>query len=190
MSADAGFSMGRRNQLARDRGFRTYAQQRRFDRSIDNRTKLAALPERASETRQASLDALATARREGIDLASAAEREGITVEALSWWVGDALHRQGGALVPRKGDRLFRPMYAYSGGRVVDLDLRGSDAASTIGAYHSAVQHYLHHSDPSRLARFAGKRVGGVELETDLDVIDELARRGEFDFESIYRMVGS
>ena len=86
------------------------------------------------------------------------------------------------------DRMFRPMLVYSGGDVVKVDVRGSRAASTIGAYHDAVRRYLVDQDPSGLAAMAGTKVGGVLLETDPAALEELDRRGELDFESIYRMV--
>lgn len=175
--------MSRRNALSRARGFTSYAQQRRYSPEVENRGALEALPPSAREARQASLDAVAAVRREGIDLATAARRYGTTPEAVAWWTGTT---RGGVAA---ADRLFRPMYVYSAGQVAPVDVRGSRVASTIGSYHSAVQHYLNHGDASRLQAFTGTRVAGVELETDLEVIDELARRGEFDFDSIYRMVG-
>lgn len=182
------YPMSRRNALARERGFSSYAQQRRFGSVVRGRADLAALPPGARDARQRALDALAVARRGGLSLADAARREGSSVDSLRWWLGDAVTRSGRGWAPTTSDRLFRPMYVYSAGRAVPVDVRGSRVASVVGAYHAAVRRYLSTGDDSSLAKFAGKRVGGVELETDLDVIDELARRGEFDFESIYRMV--
>lgn len=84
--------------------------------------------------------------------------------------------------------MYRRLGVYSGGRSVAVDVRGSRAASVVGEYHNAVRHYLTTGDESQLRRFAGKRVGGVELEADPDVLDEMARRGLFSFDSIYRAV--
>lgn len=178
----------RRNELARKRGFSTYAQQRSTNRNITNRADLAKLPTAAQHTRQKALDALALARREGLDIATAAKRESVSIEAATYWAGDAVTRTNGRLAPAPADRLYRPMYIYSAGQPVTIDVRGSKAASTIGRYHSAIQHYLSTGDSSRLTRLSGLKVGGFELETDVDVLDEMARRGSFEFESIYRMV--
>jgi hypothetical protein len=184
-----GFGLDRRNALARARGFASYAQQRRFSPDISSRSELAKLPPAARQAREAALDAVALARRTGFDVAEAADREGVPVEAVRWWAGeDVVSRKGGRWSAAPADRLFRPMYVYSAGRVTPVDVRGSRVASDIGRYHAAIQHYLHTGDASRLAKFKGRRVGGLELEADLDVIDELARRGEFSFESIYRLV--
>ncbi len=184
----SGFSYGRRNELARQRGFSSYAQQRKFSATVRNRTQLAALPPDAREARQQALDVLAVARRDGIDLGEAARRQHVSVQATVWWLGDAAHKSGGRWRPSGGDRMFRAMFFYSAGRKAPVDVRGAKAASDIGRYHAAVRSYVHNNDPSGLAAFTGKSVGGMEFETDLDVLDELGRRGEFDFDSIYRMV--
>jgi hypothetical protein len=183
-----GYSMARRNELARAKGFRSYSEQRRYSAAVANRAALAKLPPLARETRQAALDVLAEARRTGGDISAIAEREGITVDAVRWWTVGAVRKGNGGFSVTGGDRLFRPMFVYSAGKAEPVDVRGDKVASEIGRYHSAIQHYLRTGDSSRLAKFRGKSVGGLELETDLDFIDELARRGSFTFESIYRMV--
>jgi hypothetical protein len=105
-----------------------------------------------------------------------------------WWSGGVVRREGGQYRVAKADRLFRPLFVYSAGRTVPIDVRGSRVASTVAAYHSAVRRYIEANDPDALNRFRGVFVGGVELETDLDVLDAMAHRGEFDLESIYREV--
>lgn len=66
-----------------------------------------------------------------------------------------------------------------------VETRGSGGASRLSAHANAVRNYIYTGDSSELERFHGMRVGGVELETDLDRIDEWARRGELSFEDIY-----
>ncbi|HUF97154.1 MAG TPA: hypothetical protein VMM60_03420 [Ilumatobacter sp.] len=183
-----GYTMGRRNALARERGFSSYAQQRKFTPAMSSRTDLESLPPLAREARQRALDAIAVTRRERVDFAEATRREGTSPDSATWWLGDAVHRRGGRWQVAAADRLFRAMYVYSGGRMKPVDVRGSRTASSIGRYHAAVRKYLNTGDATALSPFLGKSVGGVELETDLDVLDEMGRRGEFDFESIYRMV--
>lgn len=60
-------------------------------------------------------------------------------------------------------------------------------SQTIGAYMKAVGDYLMGRDPGGedLQSFEGYSVAGYEFETDLDVIEEQARRYEFDVASIY-----
>src|SRR5436309_3365606 len=136
------FSQSRRDELARDRGFASYAQQRRYTPTVANAADLAALPPAARESRQQSLDVLAAARRDGIDLATPARREGVSLGSVTWWLGETVHKSGGRWRPSGAYRMYRPMYVYSGGVAVPIDVRGSKAASTIGEYHAAVRKYL------------------------------------------------
>jgi hypothetical protein len=57
----------------------------------------------------------------------------------------------------------------------------------IGAHHAAVGSFLRPGggDPSVLAPFEGRRVAGVELETDPDRLVEYWRQGQLDFLEIY-----
>lgn len=128
------------------------------------------------------------ARREGISLDDAAFLSIITPQAVAFWAPDAVIRTGSTWVVKPADRIYRPMFVYSDGQRRSIEVRGSRVASDVGRYHSAVGHYLNTGDDSRIRAMTGVRVAGVELETDPDVIDDLARRGVFEFESIYRLV--
>ncbi len=47
--------------------------------------------------------------------------------------------------------------------------------------------YVHgDADPAELAQYRGIRFAGRLVETDSDVLDEYARRGEFDLAEVYR----
>ena len=70
---------------------------------------------------------------------------------------------------------------------IAIDARDSALASVVGAHWAAVRHYLETGDESVLRPFRRRRVNGQRLETDPDVIDELARAGEVRFEDIYRL---
>ena len=68
---------------------------------------------------------------------------------------------------------------------MDVDVRGSRAASLIGRYFNAVGHFLATGDASVLAPFRGKTVGGVELLSDPARIEQLEVRRELDIDDIY-----
>ena len=70
--------------------------------------------------------------------------------------------------------------------LVELDLRDSDQASLVGRHWAAIGRFLETGDETVLQEFRGSQVAGFVLETDPDVIEELARRGELRFEDIYR----
>jgi hypothetical protein len=177
----------RRNELARERGFRSYYQQRRSPPRITGPGTLARLPQAAQSQRQAAFKVVATMRREGLNLRTAARRERLPVHVVEYYASDALVGTGGRAQTTVSDRMYRRMTIISGGRSVDVDVRGSRQASLVGKYWNAYQQYLE-GDDDALRPFAGQTVGGYELEVDTDVLDELARRGGIDFESIYRLV--
>jgi hypothetical protein len=123
-------------------------------------------------------------RREGMDLQTAAAQHSTTPQAVRYWAPGAFDETGRL---RPADREYRRMKIISAGRVVEVDVRGSRVAGRIAQYWNAVRTYLYSGDSSDLADFTGFRAGGVEVETDLDVIDDLAQRDAFDFDSIYAM---
>ena len=57
--------------------------------------------------------------------------------------------------------------------------------SEAGTYWNAVRTYLRTGDDSALSPFEGETIAGKYVQTDLDAIEEWARRGELDFEDIY-----
>jgi hypothetical protein len=127
-------------------------------------------------------------RREGLSLTRAAAQAGTTPNTAWRYAGGALQRrQDGRIVARRADRLYRHMRVFTIEGPKAIGVRGSRVASVVGAHASASQHFLATGDDSRLQTFKGKRVGGLLLETDPDVIEAWARRGALDFEAIYEL---
>jgi hypothetical protein len=94
----------------------------------------------------------------------------------------------GALVPKKADRSYHgDLRIISTKGLAERAVRGSNARRTVSEHANAVQRYLNgdDADGEGLEQFADRRVGGVELETDRDRLDELQRRGEFDDFDLY-----
>jgi len=79
------------------------------------------------------------------------------------------------------DRAYREIEVISSGRrMIAAGLSRRDA-SIASRYYHALKRYLRDGDESELRKIPpGTTVGGIELETDLDAIDELAARGELD----------
>jgi hypothetical protein len=123
-----------------------------------------------------------------LSLSRAARQEGVSPEAVHRYAGQGLERHGSHWNVKAGDRLYRPMVVYSSGTITDIDVRGSRKASEVGAYHAAVRYFLATGDESALRRFEGRRVAGVVYETDPAVLEEMARRGQLDVDSIYQLV--
>jgi hypothetical protein len=179
----------RRNELARERGFRSYYEMRRLGgaRHVSRQSPavVSALPEQARQTRRAALEAVSIVRRERIPLSTAARRAGVAPSAVQFWARDALS----AGEVRASDRLTRQMLVISEGETVALDVRGSRQAGLVGEYWNAVSRFLETGDMRALAKFRGRRVAGRTLETDPEVLEGLALSGGLQFEDIYSLVG-
>jgi hypothetical protein len=175
----------RRQQLARERGYPSLHAQVRAGgtgaTSVRSRRDLEGLPAGAQQARRQALGALADIRG-GTSIEHAASRNNTTPQAVRYWVGDQLDRPT--------DRAYRPMVAYTEGQPVEIDVRGSRAASTVGEYHAALKGWLATGDDTLLAPFRGVRVGGVVLETDPEMLRQLAAAGLLAIEDIYSTVGA
>jgi len=107
----------RRNELARARGFRNRAEERKFPRRVRNRRELEALPIRAQVQRSSVLRALSLGREDpNADLETAARRVGTTPEAVQWFAGETLERRGTDLdvleeMARRGQLDMNDIYA-------------------------------------------------------------------------------
>ena len=175
--------------MARDRGFRSRAEERRYSRHIRNRSDLDQLPEAAQGQRMLALKTVSFMRESpGLGLTDAASMAGTNPEAVVWHAGEALHHERGSWRPTSGDRLYRAMWVHSNGETVTIDVRGSHKASEVGAYHAAVRYFVETGDETALLPFSGKTVAGIPYETELSVLEEMGRRGQLNFDSIYQLV--
>lgn len=180
----------RRNQLARQRGFTSYAQQRRYERVAANETDLRRLPERARVRRAEALDVIHAARRRGVTVAEAAAELRVPLSAVAWWGAPALdnprRREPGVL---KSDRMLRAQPLIVEGAVQIVTTRGSNAARKANQVFRAQREFIENQPgaAAKLAALAGTRVGGYVVETDPAVLGEIGRRGELgDIAEMYR----
>jgi hypothetical protein len=196
----------RRNELARQRGFRSYAQERKAGGAVgagqgaaSSRQKHDALPAGARDSRRRSLAALADWRRtnreraswglEPLTVGEAARASHVTQGELRTWAGPALRRTDHGLQPTSADRMLRTWPAIERGGIVypALEIRGSGQGSvlshywhTVGQLTDAETTAQYHAALRRLQDFEGVRVGGIVLEHDADVILALASTGALD----------
>jgi len=180
----------RRQERARALGFTGYRQLRSAGGNavarLTGRTAWSALPTDAQRSRDTALRVIAEMRATGGPLAAASSRHDTTPDAVRFWAGPALSsRRGDTATARPADRLYRPMRALTDHGTVAVDIRGSKAPGTLGAYWNAVHHYLTTGDTGLLDAFRDVRVGGVTLTSDPRVLDHHAHIGELAFESIY-----
>lgn len=150
---------------------------------------LKRLPARSREAFTNAAEVVSEARRNGTTIAHEVERlqrQGVRVSRYSvrrYFGGDLERGRGGWSIPKPTDRSYHgDLRIISTEGLVERPVRGSHARRLVSEHANAVQRYLHGDDPEGegLRRFTGRRVAGVELETDLDRLDELQRRGDFD----------
>lgn len=135
-----------------------------------------------------ALDALARARREGQSLREASRLARTDPRTVRRHVGSAFRKSGGRWRPTAYDRIPRAMTVLTReGPALEV-ITDSRTASLLGHHANAVARYIETGDES-VARFRPRviRIRGqpVELETDLDRLDRLAKGGELHYE-LYR----
>lgn len=169
-----------RNALARSKGFASWHAQQRATRKVTPKS-FGELRPSEKQARARALDALSKMRH-GATLTRAAKEAGTTPNTVVRYSGEQLRRERGRMVADKSDRLFRVMNVVTTEGVQELPLRSSRQASLVGEHANAVKKFLLTSDDEPLRKFAGVKVAGFELETRPEVLEELQRTGELEYE--------
>lgn len=156
----------------------------------DPARRALAAPARERETRSRVHEALSIARQHpGRSLSWAARRGGTTLKTIVRHEPTAIERApSGRYWVRPADRGVRVMPVVSGGVVYPrVAIRGSRQSSLDGRHLDAIYTFLKTGDDRPLRRLTGRAVTGrledgvlrrFELETDPDVIAQLAFSGE------------
>lgn len=119
-----------------------------------------------------------------LGLSVAARRHHTTPQTVKTHFGHLLHRSsGGAYRAAASDRERFVMDVVGPTGPVERGVRGSRARALNLEHHRALAVFAGPGggDEAILARFRGKRIAGVELLTDPDLIERLADAGEFEF---------
>ncbi len=168
-----------RDALAQAKGFRSWHDQQREAKKV-SAMSYGALRESQKQARSRALKALAKMRR-GKSLTEAAREAETTPNTVVRYAGSQLHHEGGRMVASKSDRMFRQMWAYTTEGLQPVAVRTSKQASLIGQHRNAVKKFRR-GDETALRKFAGVKVGGVELEVRPDVLEEYFRTTTPEFE--------
>jgi hypothetical protein len=137
------------------------------------------------ESRHRAFEAISEMRVRGLSLSAAAKFVGTTPDSVRRYADDALVKEHGRYYATVSDRAYQRMSVLSVDGVVDIDTRGSRVRSLVGRHWNAVRRFGATGDVSLLKPFTGRRVGGVELASDPDLIEEYIRQGEIDIDDIY-----
>jgi hypothetical protein len=177
----------RRNQLARERGFSGYAQQRRFERRPSTLADLVAHPKPARDVRSDALRATDLAVRERISVEQAAERIGVPMSAVRWWAVERLGptRHGRTFVTRREALRLRPVAFADTARTEWTSVRGKrKEAERIFEIQWAAAHGM--ASQEDLDWLRGRKVNGRPVADTQEQLHEVARRGELDPVDAYR----
>lgn len=151
---------------------------------------LERLSPRARSAYERSADAISLARRTGTPLSQAAKQFNTTMTTIRRYAGSAIERSGRAWKPTAADRLPRMMEVVLPDGITTAVIRDSRERALLGQYYNAIQAYIHDGDRSQLEQLRGRSVTingqRVELVTDPEALDRLARAGQLDIPDIYQ----
>jgi len=141
--------------------------------------------QRQAQARERALRAL-SAMRHGASISRAARENGVTPRTIKRYARTALlqDRPGGRIRATKSDRLVRYLQIPGPNGPIEISVRGSKAASEVANYKAAVNRLLR-GDRNALAGWHGKRIAGVELVTDGNVLVDQADKGLLPY-ALYR----
>ncbi len=138
------------------------------------------------QVRNRALHVLARMRRTGTSLTAASREEGIDPRTVRHYVGaDLKELSDGQTVPTKADQRERTMLVLTSGGMTPVTVRGSEKASELSRYLSAVNQFLRRGTTEALEEFEGKKIGLYPYITDTKTLISLAEAGTQNVETIY-----
>src|SRR5260370_15043925 len=141
-----------------------------------------------AQTYNRALRVLGRMRRTDATLSAAAREEHIDIRTVRKYLGGELKKvAAGKIQPTKADRKRREMLVPTAGGPARATIRGSEEASQLGRYMSAVGRYLRTGDTDALLEFEGQSIGGHPLITDPSTLNHLAEAGSLQLDSIYAL---
>jgi hypothetical protein len=141
---------------------------RRYRKKTHNR--------REDEARTRAFRALSAMRR-GASISRAAKENGVTPRTIKQYVGAALRqdRPGGRIRATKSDRLVRYLQIPGPHGPIEIRARGIRQAREFARYKIAVNRFLA-GDRDALIPWHGKKIAGIALQTESDVLKNLAQK--------------
>jgi hypothetical protein len=125
-------------------------------------------------------------RRTGETLTNTARQEHIDPRTVKKYLAAELRGLSqGEIQPTRADRRRRNMLIPTSRGTEPVKIRGSEEASQLGRYMSAVGQYLKTGDTDTLLEFEGQSIGGHRLITDPTTLNHLAEAGSLQLDSIY-----
>jgi hypothetical protein len=144
---------------------------------------------RNEQTRNRVARAL-NAMHNGSSASHAARENGVSLRTLKQYAGAALVQDhpGGRFRATKSDRLVRYLQIPGQHGPQEIKVRGSKAASKVASYKADVNRALA-GDPKALVKWHRKKIAGIELITDVNVLVDQADKGLLPY-ALYRSLAS
>lgn len=143
---------------------------------------------KTEETRNRALHVLARMRRTGETLTNTASEEHIDPRTVKKYLAAELRGLSkGEIQPTQTDRRRRNMLVPTRRGVTPVVIHGSQQASQLGRYMSAVGQYLKTGNTDALQEFEGQSIGGHRLITDPTTLNYLAEAGSLQLDAIYAL---
>jgi hypothetical protein len=154
---------------------------------IDSPEQFLALTDEERESRTAALSAIGRAREDGTSVEAAAAQVGTDMRTVRWWASEALQPTGrGGTQPTPEDDLFRVRPIALDGDVGFIGVPGSREAEKAERVFGIQWDFAHGTaGVDALVRLPGS-YGGRRVVRDPAELDELARRGLFNIEELYK----
>jgi hypothetical protein len=141
-----------------------------------------------AQTYHRALRVLGRMRRTDATLTAASREEHIDIRTVRKYLGSELKKvAAGKMQPTKADRKRREMLVPTASGTTRATIRGSQQASQLGRYMSAVGKYLRTGDTDALEEFAGQSIAGHRLITDPQTLNSLAEAGALQLDAIYAL---
>jgi len=175
----------RRNQLARERGFGNYWQQRKTGRTVGSKRDIQRLPVTANEARKEAARVVYLAHKGRISPEEAAERLNVP-RARLWWVDESLgpKKGGQSTLTGKSPVVLRPLaISDEGGATVDLvAVRGPIRLARVEKAFDIQWREATggRATPEELSWLARVRITGIDVISDPAELHDVARRGQFE----------
>lgn len=140
------------------------------------------------DTYNRALHVLARMRRTDETLTAAAREEHIDPRTVRKYLAAELRGiTKGKIQPTKADRRVRNMLVPTSRGTTPSAIHGSEQASQLGRYMSAVGQYLRTGNTDALDEFEGQSIAGHTLITDPEILTSLAEAGALQLDAIYAL---
>lgn len=176
----------RQNQLARERGYESYREQRRHTRTPSSLGDLTSLPQDARSSRSDAFRVIDLARTEHISPQESAQRLGVRWSTVRWWATESIGvtRGGRSELTRRDGLRMRPVVLEDG--VEFVTARGWKRREVEKVFRIQWEAAHGMATAEELDWLRGRKVAGRQVADTQERLHELARRGEIDPVEAYR----